>query len=487
MSEEWLARFVISAIFGAALAWGVYSKNDRELEANGARDDRQKYLPYIPSGLLPMFFLMGCVLCLVSSNEISAAKRFFTLCFGIFLHIGVYYAVLLLLLPVLRKRISARACALLWIIPNYLYLTATSGMELPEPLLVIHIPERVLRLCVCVWLTGFVGVLAWKTGEHLAFRQRILCNAVPVSDSDILEVWNRVLTEARIRKPKFQLVTSPNVKTPLSVGLFRSQTKVVLPVKNYSADELELILRHEIIHIAREDAWSKYYLVFCAAMCWFNPLMWIAIGKSTEDMELSCDETVLLNADGDTRKAYGTLLLDTAVDDRGFTTCLSASAKSMRQRLKGIMKPVSRYCGGIVVGVVLFVLFMTSGFTTFSFGERSGLEAIYPGGDSSGCHFRIVAISDNAGGETSDSTVLDEAAVHRYLSDLKLSELVGNYSYSRYDTRLEILMDTPEGIESVTLHDHVICVSKMYRSSYETRIYYVRDGLDWTYLRTLIA
>lgn len=181
-----------------------------------------------------------------------------------------------------------------------------------------------------IWLAGFIIVLTWKTIEHLIFRHRILQPAYPVTSMDILAIWDKVLAEARMEQSKFQLVMSPKVKTPLSIGLFKRTTRVVLPEKDYTTEELELILRHEIVHIAREDSWSKYFLVFCTAMCWFNPLMWIAMKKSAEDMELSCDETVLLNADQNTRKKYATLLLDNASDDCGFTTCLATSAKSMR-------------------------------------------------------------------------------------------------------------------------------------------------------------
>ena len=31
---------------------------------------------------------------------------------------------------------------------------------------------------------------------------------------------------------------------------------------------------------------------FCTALCWFNPFLWIAMRKSAEDLELSCDELI---------------------------------------------------------------------------------------------------------------------------------------------------------------------------------------------------
>ncbi len=39
----------------------------------------------------------------------------------VFLLIGVYYVLLLAVLPLLRRHISARVCAVLWLLPGYLY------------------------------------------------------------------------------------------------------------------------------------------------------------------------------------------------------------------------------------------------------------------------------------------------------------------------------------------------------------------------------
>ena len=83
--------------------------------------------------------------------------------------------------------------------------------------------------------------------------------------------------------------------------------------------------------------------------------------KHAEEIEFSCDETVLANAGNDTRRKYANLLLDIAGDERGFTTCLSASAKSLAKRLKEITKPARRSNGAIIVAVTFFILFMTCG------------------------------------------------------------------------------------------------------------------------------
>ena len=57
--------------------------------------------------------------------------------FDLLLSLGGYYLILLPLLPFLRRHFSARACAALWLIPGFLYMTQQSYMKIPEPLLVI--------------------------------------------------------------------------------------------------------------------------------------------------------------------------------------------------------------------------------------------------------------------------------------------------------------------------------------------------------------
>lgn len=82
-----------------------------------------------------------------------------------------------------------------------------------------------------------------------------------------------ILEEVHYPNPNVPLYVSPAVSTPLTIGLFKSTTLVVLPTKEYTREELLMIFWHEVVHISREDAWNKFFLMFCTAMCWFNPLM----------------------------------------------------------------------------------------------------------------------------------------------------------------------------------------------------------------------
>ncbi len=484
MSQEVLLRGLFSGLMSLAFVWAVFSKHDNEVGSDIQNSDRQKYLPYIPGSLLPLFLLALTILGLCSYGVTDTARMILSTCISMFFHISLFYLVLILVLPVLRKNISARACATIWLLPNYLYIINQSYMKLPSPKWVITIPGKLIWMLFSVWFVGFSAVLLWKTIDHLFFRNKILKASFPVSDPDVIAVWNAILEDSKMKNCQFKLVISPNVATPLTLGLFRRTTRVVLPEKTYSTMDLELILRHEIIHIGREDPWNKFFMVFCTAMCWFNPLMWIAMRKSADDLELSCDETVLLNADQTTRQQYAKLLLDAAGNERGFTTCLSVSADAMRYRLRSIAKPAKRRTGAWIVGAIFFVLCMTSGYISFAYDGDTGVKRIYWDNNIENYSVRSITLSDDD--YARNYVVVDEQAFHEYLSGLKLYYLSGNYSFSDRRKSFTYLMDTPEGTLGLVLWDSALKVVPLYGEDPDTRSYYIAGGIDWEYLSTII-
>ena len=367
-------------VFGGLFAWMVIARSG-EQEGRG-----RKYLPYLNSGVLPSYVIMMLVLNGMYAGWEGDSQVWTGLVgwmFEVFLQVSLYFLLLALVLPLLRRYIRAGACAMLWIIPNYLYLTYSTNRH-TMPRWVIPLPGGWLEAAGVIWLAGMLAVLGWKIVAHLRFRRWLLREAEPVSDPEVLSVWQAEVERARVKKPKFRLVTSPQAVTPMSIGLFERSTRVVLPRRHYTPEELKLIFRHELVHVGRADAWNKFFLVFCNAMCWFNPLMWLAMRRSSEDLELSCDEAVLTGLDEEERRRYAQLILRTAGDSRGFTTCLSASASALRYRLKSIMKPGRKLPGALLVGTVFFVLFMTCGQVGLAYEAGTGESAIYHGNSRQG-------------------------------------------------------------------------------------------------------
>lgn len=489
MSAAMALRLLFGVLCGGVLAWVVWDRSERELADRAGREEheRPRFLPFGGYYYLPMMMLLYPILGVIAGGAQMAVQLTLCALMRVFLELGVYYVLLMAVIPWLRRWVSARVCAMLWLLPDWIYVFV-GRLDLPTDgkKIVLHAPGTLVYVLLAVWAVGAVGVMVWKIGSHLAFRRRILKNAVPVTDRQTLHVWEIELERAWIRKCKWKLVQSSAVTTPLSIGLSNRATRVVLPMRAYTQEELSLILRHEIIHISRGDPEAKFFLTFCTAMCWFNPLMWAAMRKSADDFELSCDESVLLDEPQPVRRQYAELLLQTAGDERGFTTCLSATAGALRYRLKAVMKPEKKRTGAILIGLTLFVLAMCSGYVALAYDAQPGAAHIFGGQDLSTVTVDSVDPWNDPRG--SQAVCLNEEALKAYLASLELELYTEEiHAYNEDERTIFIEFDSPQGYLSAALCDRAVQVTRSQNGETTGRDYYLKTPLDWDYLDTLIA
>lgn len=481
MTDTAVRKLLTSLLFFFVLTACVY---DALVLENNPEPGRRRYRPCVIN-CLPLAFALLMVSLVCSRGWREGALQMLSLWLPQVFLIAVYDVALLLILPLLRRTISARACALLWMLPNFLYIMLTNNLA-AAPLLVVRIPGWAAMTLLAVWVTGIVTVLLWKLVSHLCFRAQILKDAVPVTEREILEIYQQALDWACVKRPRGQLVRSASAAVPMSIGLFRHSIRIILPARAYTPEELRLIFRHELVHIEREDAQTKFFLTFCTAMCWFLPPMWMAMQKSADDLELSCDEAVLADESSETRRQYATLLLTEAGDARGFTTCLSARAESMRYRLKNIVAPKKKHTGALAVGLVFFALLLSCGSVALAYDAGTGRECIYQGQEAAAFRLKNVKLDDGA--YDADCYCRDEAALGRYLEGLKLARLTGQYSFDTSTRTARLQYQSPDGHTLwVYLYDRALCVRPMFGARIDEAWYYLSGKMDWAYLDTLLV
>lgn len=484
-----MVRPILFLVLSMVLVGVIFFRYDQSFGNDGipSLGKRPTYAPYYPAWILPLFVVILPVILTPFYGFAKAVTVTVSTCAVLFLHISFYYLLLLALRPLLRGRISARTCAMLWVIPNLLYLTIQEVYQPTHPRWVLYLPGPWPEHLFLVWLVGCVGVLGWYILQHLRFRRRVLAPATPVTDPTTIHLWQEALHEVSFRNPKYQLVVSPAVTTPLSVGLFPRSTRVVLPPHPNTPEQLHWVLRHEVIHLARQDSATKFFLLFCTAICWFNPLMWVAMKGCAQDLELSCDETVLLFAKPEQRKEYAALLLGTAGNAQGFTTCLSASASTLRSRLKLALSPAARFSGALVAGLLFFLVTMTAGWVGLAWGTTSGAQALDPTWDPAtvsayGAHL----YAPHAQPGDNIYAVTDSQALYQYLSDLTLAPLAGTYSFPTYLREFECFLSHNSDELFVAIHHQVLEVVVTGDGKVHSDYYYIPQGFDWDYLISLL-
>ena len=119
-----LLKGFFAGIMSLAITWSVYDRYDSQTGYELKGHEQQRYLPYV-TGILPLYFGIIAVLSLIILGIERTVAEMSEMMFGIFFEICVYYAILLLLMPYLRRKICSRSCALLWFLPNYMYFIIT--------------------------------------------------------------------------------------------------------------------------------------------------------------------------------------------------------------------------------------------------------------------------------------------------------------------------------------------------------------------------
>lgn len=144
-----------------------------------------------------------------------------------------------------------------------------------------------------IWLAGTAGLYALGIGNYLRFRRKLRY------------AW----------KVKENVYLLDHIDTPFATGILRP--KIYLP-SDLPEDQRGYIVAHERCHIRRLDLVTRGLAFAALCLHWFNPLVWLAFVLSGQDMEMSCDETVICQLGPDIRRAYSQSLLNLAAGGRLF-------------------------------------------------------------------------------------------------------------------------------------------------------------------------
>ncbi len=306
MSRKLFLTCILSVIWFI----GIYFSIKSEL-SNDLKTDNKKHKFIFTGYYLPLTMVISMMLHPFFYGTDTIVTEYLNFLLNLIIVFTFYYLFIFIFLKLLRKFLHPLVVSTLWMLPNILYIFIMYRYSFfIDNVIIIEISSKVLFLAFLIWILGFLIIISFKCIEHLNYRKILLEDARDITDENILKLFEIEKEKIDNQKITLKLVKSNQLQTPLTIGV---RNKIlVLPNKNYSNEELQLIFNHEIIHVARDDVMTKIYLVFCNACCWFNPIMWLSNKKCSEDLELSCDVSVLSNANEYTRKQYAILILKTA-------------------------------------------------------------------------------------------------------------------------------------------------------------------------------
>ena len=253
----------------------------------------------------------------------------------------------LIMLVRLIKGIPRRMTTFLWIIP-FLRMTIPLGLDSPYSLMTLL--SKITTKTVVVFqptdkisFSMMNSVMAANSYFPITYKVNILENIFSVASV----IWAVVAlaivlmltaiyctTLFEIKDSKYlreNVYLSEKISSPAVYGVLRP--KIVLPAP-YKDRDIELIVQHEKTHIRGLDNLWRMIAFLIVAVHWFNPFSWLFLKAFLADLELSCDERVLVKLGADRSKEYASALLECK---QGATVFASAfGGARIRTRIENI-------------------------------------------------------------------------------------------------------------------------------------------------------
>ena len=283
----------------------------------------------------------------------------------------------LIMLVRLIKTIPRRLTTFLWIIP-FLRMTIPLGLDSPYSLM--SLLSKITTKTVVVFqptedisFSMMNSVMAANSYFPITYKVNILENIFSVASVIWVVVALAIIlmltaicftTLFEIKDSKHlrdNIFLSEKITSPAAYGILRP--RIVLP-SSYEERDIELVIQHEKAHIRGLDNLWRVIAFLVVAVHWFNPFSWLFLKAFLADLELSCDERVLLKLGADWSKEYASALLECK---QGTTVFASAfGGAKIRTRIENILSFkkltwISLMAFIALISVIFYVLLTNAG------------------------------------------------------------------------------------------------------------------------------
>lgn len=164
---------------------------------------------------------------------------------------------------------------------------------------------------VILWGLGMIIGAVWMINRQRRYARHLLLTSTTPNAALTLEIA-RAIRLSGLKTPPTVRISFHN-DGPMVSGLWRPV--IVLPANftaRFTAQQRDLALLHELIHIRRGDLWAASAMMAFRLINWPNPLVHLAWPRFRADQEAACDAAVLRLAGETARADYAQTLLTAA-------------------------------------------------------------------------------------------------------------------------------------------------------------------------------
>ena len=193
-----------------------------------------------------------------------------------------------------------------------------------------YMEENGMNILCTIWLVGIFIMFFITVAGYIRLVAKINKTSYPANCPGI----------ENYTKGKIEVRACDNMSSPFIIGIFRH--KLILPAVELTGDQLDNILRHEMMHYRRKDIICKWFSSIVKCIHWFNPFVYYAVRQMNIECEISCDMAVVQNMSKEEKMSYVNTILSLLSSNNSknipLTTGMTGSKKILKRRFAMIKK-----------------------------------------------------------------------------------------------------------------------------------------------------
>lgn len=233
--------------------------------------------------------------------------------------------------------------------------------------------NKIRILLTVLEIIWFIGSVIWVCiYTKKIWQMHKLLQAGKKCQPEIIKKKQQISHELEI-KNNIDIVKHKEIKIPMAYGIF--YRKIILPEVEYSEEELDIILYHELIHHKHHDLLWKAIFMIAHIIYWIHPGMKDLLRQLDQWGEAYCDRTASYYIES--VKAYFNVIIDISTEEKECNTycmglcenseLLILRMKRMQSYLK--QKPLKKITAVSLILVIFSISTITVAASTIGFAK----------------------------------------------------------------------------------------------------------------------
>ena len=225
------------------------------------------------------------------------------------------------------------------------------------------VPFSPLYILLGLWMTGSVILLTHYIVKTVRYKRKVIIQR-NFATQDEQAMLDKVKQEVFGKPRRITLRKTDVAKMSIVIGLFDKM--ILIPDIEFDAQELEIILRHECMHIKNRDMWIKLLVDLYCIIFWWNPFAYFLMLDLGDTLETKCDLSVINRFSNIDTKAYAFTVSkfmaaekDKSVPAANLHFSKSRSNKEAMKRIEAILENPPKRNRQIVAAVLTLVVFLS--------------------------------------------------------------------------------------------------------------------------------